>query len=139
MILFVGDKPSKVNIDPNWAFIGSRSGLVLYGWIERMGIKDDVAVINSVHPQFAHIAIMFHEAGAVVIALGINAAKALDKINVPKFSMPHPSGLNRKLNNKKYLDKCLTDCRVYIELYKRYSRHKQGALSLPPSFQTFRL
>ena len=50
-----------------------------------------------------------------VIALGNVASEALTKINVDHFKLPHPSGLNRKLNDKKYVTQLLKECKEYHE------------------------
>lgn len=50
-----------------------------------------------------------------VIALGNVASEALIKINVDHFKLPHPSGLNRKLNDKKYVTRVLKECKEYYE------------------------
>ena len=39
-----------------------------------------------------------------VIGLGNTASDALKKIRVSHFKCPHPSGMNRVLNNAKYVD-----------------------------------
>lgn len=49
-----------------------------------------------------------------VLALGGFASRALSKINVEHFTLPHPSGLNRKLNDKTYELDQLKACRKYI-------------------------
>jgi hypothetical protein len=49
-----------------------------------------------------------------VIALGGFVSKVLSKINVQHFTLPHPSGLNRKLNDKSYELEQLESCRKYI-------------------------
>jgi len=50
-----------------------------------------------------------------VIALGNIASEALTKIGVKHFKLPHPSGLNRKLNDKNYINKVLKECKEYYE------------------------
>ena len=50
----------------------------------------------------------------VVIALGNEASKALTKENIPHLKIPHPSGKNYLLNDKKVVDKFLKQCRDYI-------------------------
>lgn len=51
---------------------------------------------------------------AKVVALGNFPSKALKKINVNHFTLPHPSGLNRKLNDKAYELDQLVKCKEYI-------------------------
>ena len=52
-----------------------------------------------------------------IIALGKVASKALKKLNIDHFCLPHPSGLNRQLNNKEYITKVLFDCNNWINCY----------------------
>lgn len=53
-------------------------------------------------------------AGWKVIALGLMASRRLDKNEIEHFKMEHPSGRNRKLNNKIYLDNRLKECYNWI-------------------------
>lgn len=49
-----------------------------------------------------------------IVALGKMATWALDKIEMPYFELPHPSGLNRKVNDKAALQKMLADCKAWL-------------------------
>lgn len=49
-----------------------------------------------------------------IIALGNFASEALDKINVSHFKLPHPSPLNRQLNDKNFERHVLENCRNYL-------------------------
>lgn len=49
-----------------------------------------------------------------VVALGGFPSKALSKLDVNHFTLPHPSGLNRKLNDKAYERRVLKSCKKYI-------------------------
>jgi hypothetical protein len=49
-----------------------------------------------------------------VIALGNFPSAVLVKIGVRHFKLPHPSGLNRLLNNAEYVRDCLDRCRKYV-------------------------
>ena len=49
-----------------------------------------------------------------VLALGGFASKALDKINVEHFRLPHPSPRNRLLNDKVYEEAVVASCRAYL-------------------------
>jgi uracil-DNA glycosylase len=49
-----------------------------------------------------------------VIALGKMAVWALSEIDLPHFELPHPSGLNRTLNNKEALQNVLADCKSWL-------------------------
>ena len=50
---------------------------------------------------------------AIIIALGNVASDTLNKINISHFKMPHPSGLNRQLNNKEFMNDRLNQLSAY--------------------------
>ena len=49
-----------------------------------------------------------------VLALGAFASSALGKLDIPHFQLPHPSPLNRKLNDPIYEKTVLRDCYNYL-------------------------
>ena len=117
MIYFIGDKPSKKNTDKNVAFVGTRSYKTLLDWIYRMNLSiNSICLFN--HARF----IQTNEDRLmtefdVVIALGNEASNALTKENIPHLKIPHPSGKNYLLNNKKNVDKFLKECKDYIGVH----------------------
>ena len=114
-VMFVGDRPSPKNTNPSVAFYGTKSMDTLAGWLFWLGLnKKQVLFINS-HEQDLLVAIEVHSnLGGTVVALGNNASDRLDKIGVPHFKLPHPSGRNRKLNDKKFIDSELEKCKNYL-------------------------
>ena len=48
-----------------------------------------------------------------IVALGNVASNALNKIDLKHFKMPHPSGLNRQLNDKEFIN----DRRIQLSIY----------------------
>jgi uracil-DNA glycosylase len=48
-----------------------------------------------------------------IIALGKTAEKALTLLHIPHMAMPHPSGLNRKLNDKTYVEQKIKELVEY--------------------------
>jgi hypothetical protein len=50
-----------------------------------------------------------------VLALGGFPSQALKKLGVDHFTLPHPSGLNRKLNDRDYEKRVLEECSEYIK------------------------
>lgn len=50
-----------------------------------------------------------------VIALGGFVSLALNRLNVDHFKMPHPSPLNRLLNDQTYENKVLKECKEYLK------------------------
>lgn len=114
--MFVGDRPSPKNTNPSIAFYGTRSMDTLAGWLFWLGLnKRHVLFINS-HEQDLLTAIEVHSnLGGVVVALGNNASSRLNKLQIPHFKLPHPSGRNRKLNDKKFIDSELKKCKDYLK------------------------
>ena len=113
MVLFVGDKPSSKNTDPNVPFIGTPSHKVLMKWADTLGCSnfllcnsfseyDKVCIRNSM------------EKANKVIALGLLASERLKKMGIHHHLMPHPSPLNRKLNNPEYVNNMLKEAAEYI-------------------------
>lgn len=49
-----------------------------------------------------------------VIALGNFASEALAKVSIPHFQLPHPSPLNRNLNDPAYEKSVLRECYNYL-------------------------
>lgn len=49
-----------------------------------------------------------------IIALGEMAAWGLTKVGLEFHKMPHPSGLNHKLNDKEYVAKVLAECKSWL-------------------------
>lgn len=50
-----------------------------------------------------------------IIALGNFVSNVLDELNINHFVMPHPSPLNRKLNDKDYEKQILIECKKWIQ------------------------
>lgn len=49
-----------------------------------------------------------------IITFGRVAERTISELGWEYFKMPHPSGLNRKLNNRHYVDKMIQDMVTYI-------------------------
>lgn len=113
MVLFVGDRPSakmKPGADP---FVGAACEPKLKEWILEVSSSTIHYVINSVDSNVLNMATMFVMYGGSVVALGNNASKSLK--NIEHFKLPHPSGRNRQINDKKFIKEKLQECRLYIE------------------------
>lgn len=113
MVLFVGDRPSRLNKDPEVAFIGSRSEKVLMSWIKKINPTEAFLINSHTHILLLRIEV-YNNLGDAVVALGNIASKRLEKAGIPHFKLPHPSGRNRKLNDKTFIDKELKKCKTYL-------------------------
>ena len=126
MIIFVGDKPSSKNIDPDIPFVGTQSYKKLLEWIGEMDInimdvkltnQDQIKIVErnseTIHPKI-YDRFMENAETDKFIALGNIASGKLNKVGIEHFKLPHPSGLNRKINDKKYIKDQLKLCKEYI-------------------------
>ena len=116
-VLFVGDEPSRKNTNPDVAFLGTKSHDRLMGWAtKRLGLPlYKISLTNSVSTiDWAKIG--FHwGAGNPIVALGNKVEERLRKLGISCFSLPHPSGRNRKLNDKKFLAVELAKCYLWLK------------------------
>lgn len=49
-----------------------------------------------------------------IISLGTSSSSALNRMDIDHFDLPHPSGLNRKLNDHNYVHERLELCKNYL-------------------------
>jgi hypothetical protein len=49
-----------------------------------------------------------------IVALGSKVSDILNLMGVEHFKLPHPSGLNRQMNNKPFVEEQLRLCKEYI-------------------------
>lgn len=115
MILFVGDRPSK-RTDPNVPFKGAACEKRLTEWIEYIGAHP-YYIINSHMDDSKDLIRLWQTLGFPIVALGNNASKALG--NIYHFKLPHPSGRNRQINNKEFINKKLEECKNWLKSYNK--------------------
>jgi hypothetical protein len=113
-VVFVGDKPSKRNTSPAIAFVGTPSFVNLCKWIPVLSISKYTMINSYTHDDVTEICRLFNMNNRIFIALGNDASKVLDRLDIPHFKLPHPSPRNRKLNNSKYIAHELLKCEAYI-------------------------
>lgn len=122
LVYFVADAPTKDNVSPNVALVGTSSYKNLLTWIGEMNVDiTRVRMYNQVDKPFDHPMTISTLNKAVlldqikVIALGQKAADYLMDSGVKVFYMlPHPSPKNRVLNDKKALKENLGACKNFI-------------------------
>jgi uracil-DNA glycosylase len=129
MILFVASNPSRLNIDPNIAIIGSKSEKTFNSWAEYLSPQKDYQVTNvsdkitdqnkplkrSEYNLTRLSELAHYPTTTKVVALGKTAADALDQIGIKYYKLPHPSPLNRFLNNTVQVEAVLEDCKAWLD------------------------
>ena len=126
-ILFIGQSPSKKNFDANIAFHGTQSFKTLLNWIDKAGLEyfdckfiNAATAVDSKEPTEADLGllqatILKQPWDTKIVAVGKVAAWSLRKIGITDFlELPHPSGLNRQLNDKEYVEKKIGELRDYV-------------------------
>jgi uracil-DNA glycosylase len=130
-VLFVGSNPSAAAASNEPFDLSTRSGKVLKSWIEKVGITSYAQLnvaqyptennrplskkeIEEAVPQLRKEIMPFYEAGYKIVALGRTAGEAVSKCyRFIHIELPHPSGLNRKLNDPQYVEEELERLRRY--------------------------
>lgn len=120
-MLFIGDRPTKRNKHPDVAFVGTKSYKTLLDWMRRMDL--DVSKVYMVNAYDIHGEPSKYLYGLNIhwkkVALGKSATNRLLELEgrvqpLEWFDLPHPSGLNRKTNDKKTLAAELQKCKEFI-------------------------
>lgn len=110
-VVFCGDEPSKTNVSTDIAFVGATCFPRLVQWINHINPDYYICLNTDTVSQLSDIR-KLQKNGFKVIALGMKASIRL--LEIPHFFMHHPSGLNRKNNDKKIVVEMLNNALVYI-------------------------
>jgi hypothetical protein len=128
MVLFLSQNPAKPE-NVKRPLVGTRSYRTFQAWLKALGSPDHVLLNAS--DRLGKVTWRDYRSRPVMealsrcthfIALGAYASGLLELLEVKHFQLPHPSGLNRKLNNSEELEQQLRLCRIYID----------GSDTLPP-------
>ncbi len=116
MVIFIGDKPSAKMRPDAKPFEGAACEARLKEWInELIGLSQYIIYNQSeLHFPYPHFFVPFF-CKYPIIALGNNAAKFLQKNQGNYFKLPHPSGLNRQINDKEFITKKLKECKLWLK------------------------
>jgi uracil-DNA glycosylase len=123
-VLFVAQNPKHPeNLEKPME--GTRSGTILGDWLLELGLKrEDVKIINASIRFGQRLKKSDRDAQAIlaearkvtkVVALGRYAGDTLLDLSIPHFRLPHPSGLNRQLNDRSFIHDELALCRSYLD------------------------
>ena len=119
-VLFVGSNPSHKSADPGAAFhVSTKSGATLAVWCRNL--NNEIIFTNVFHsPTKSNRPLSDGEvqeglqqlretiqsnSGCKVVALGKTASDALNRLGERHLAMPHPSGLNRQLNDREFVER----------------------------------
>lgn len=93
----------------------------LEAWMDELGVKhfSFINVFDKPHaPTLSKVKpkplIEAAKGYTNVLALGTFVSLALNRVNVEHFQLPHPSPLNRLLNDKEYEKQVLEQCKDYL-------------------------
>ena len=122
LVYIVADQPTAANISLTVPLVGTDSYRTLLSWIAEMDVDiTRVRMYNQCDGPFDNPLSRTTLNAAIglqqikVIALGQKAATYLGNVGVEEYYiLPHPSGLNRLLNDKEYVKNKLESCKVYI-------------------------
>jgi len=131
-ILFVGSNPSQRSNSIEAFWTDTKSYSVLSNWKSNIIFSDKTTFhyansYNLVTPNNRPLKVSEIRAGSSqlmahlenikpthIVALGKTAAKALLMIGVDFYEMPHPSPLNRKLNDKSFIEEKIKGLQSYL-------------------------
>lgn len=124
-VVFVGDAPSRSNLDKDIAFIGAKCFPTLVEWISRVSPTYYVCLNSNTKANMGKIYKLYKE-NFKVIALGNVASQRLEAKRISHFKLPHPSGLNRQTNDLVFIGKELNKAYDYVRGILRIDLDMQG-------------
>ena len=127
-VLFVGICPSDKSPDNSSFHENTKSGKVLRAWIESIDIDLNKIDYYNIIPykttqtlsrKHLNLPLITQDIVEVmapkkVVALGKFVSVTLEHLGIEHLAFDHPSGMNRKLNNKQYLEDRLKELKEYL-------------------------
>ena len=128
-VILVGSNPSEKSPDNSPFHIDTRSRIIIDEWFR--DIPCQISFINIcpektpgnkplTHKSIRNHLLPFSKRlksldGDKVVALGRTAEYGCQILGIPFLAMPHPSGLNRQLNDKEFVAKKIEELRKFID------------------------
>lgn len=113
-VVFVGDQPSATNTVDGIAFVGAACFSRLVDWINAIDADFYICLNSNELTYMGDIHKLVENADFKVIALGIKAASRLQEFDIDHFMLPHPSGLNRQINDPIAIKTLLMEAQEYV-------------------------
>ena len=117
-ILIVGMCPSD---KPTLGMTRNATFRRLESWMDELGVQhfSFINVFDKPHvPTLSKVKgkplVTASETYTNVLALGEFVSLALNRLDIRHFKLPHPSPLNRLLNDKEYEKQVLKECKEYL-------------------------
>ena len=120
VVLFVGSNPSNASVMDVASHGSTKSSKILTEWLRSIPADRLPIYINVMNKKTvgnrplkqseikANLELLSQRLETIkpeyVVALGKSASTALTLLGKPHYEMPHPSGRNRKLNDKKFVE-----------------------------------
>lgn len=107
---------------------GTRSWRTVKAWLHILDLRASEVVIMNASTKSGKVTYRDYDSAGVslalsecdrYVALGEYARGLYERLGVPCFTLPHPSGLNRKLNDKQELTRQLELCKLYVQEGRR--------------------
>jgi uracil-DNA glycosylase len=130
-VLFIGSNPSVKSATYNPFCPSTKSGKILNNWVNQTCSGKFVSYANISDNQTQanrplssteikeNLPRLKDKITAInpwrIVALGKAAEKALTLLHCNFYAMPHPSGLNRQLNDPKFVEEKIKGLREYLK------------------------
>jgi hypothetical protein len=88
--------------------------LMMSAKLQSMGRLDPAFEKQSDADLKKHLELIANTEMPKIVALGALATWGVEQTGVPCYTLPHPSGRNRKLNDKDALKKTLEECKTWL-------------------------
>jgi hypothetical protein len=109
-----------VGLNPSRKHGQSKTLVTLYKWLDRLNINmvSFVNLYEDYEPDYSNSKIEYIKTISrdytKIIALGNAPSSALHDMDINHFKLPHPSGLNRQINDPRFVDEQIVACKYYL-------------------------
>lgn len=126
--VFIGSNPSAASKGLDPFNKSTKSGRTLHEWISKAEVNISVTMnlsnkktpnnrplkMSEIKDSLRRLELNLKHYGMKPVAVGKAAATALRLLGVDFYEMPHSSGLNRQLNDPKYIEEKINGLKEYL-------------------------